>query len=252
MKNAFLWVGSEGQRPDHPLARLHPAAQLLGAALLLVGVVSVPSAHQFPRLLPSAGLLFLGLFLVPFRLGEFLRGLSYLAVFFALVFLWPLLSYGNRWQGFLDGALSSSKIFLLYITGFLLVRCTSRWDVAGVLERVLQPFARVSRLSLMLALTLSLLPVLETTATSLCASFAGRVPRRWSGKWIWIKKLPLLLSAYVVRSLDRGERLSRALVARHFCGRLGPRQARRQRPFRWADLVFLLLVILGLGLSVRI
>jgi len=252
MKIPLLTVGHEENRLEHPLARLHPATQLLGAVLVLAGVISIGSVHEFRRFLPLAGLLILGLVLIRCRPRDFLRGLKYLAFFFALVFFWPLISFEDKWLGLLNGALSAIKILLLYMVGFLLVRSASRWQVASVLERTLRPFARMSRVPLMLALTLGLLPVLATTATRLYASFAGRVPDRVSSGWGWFRNLPLLLSAYFARSLDRSERQSRALVARHFCGRLGPRKAGGRQTYSWADLTCLVLVLGGFGLSIGI
>jgi len=247
MNNSVFSVPLESARADHPLARLHPATQLLAAVLLGLGVVLVPSVDHFRRLAPLAVVLLVGLALSRTRPREFLRGLKYLAFFLALVFLWPLVSYADKARAVQEGAFSASKIVLLYATGFLLVRSASRWQIARVLERASFPFARASRMLLLMSLTLALLPEMASSATRLYASYTGRLA---SGRvYRWVRHAPLLLGAYFARVLARAERLSRGLVARHFCGRLGPGAAGRGSPARWADLACLLLSVAAVVLS---
>jgi energy-coupling factor transporter transmembrane protein EcfT len=225
-------VRGETQLVKHPISRLHPATKLLGAALLLYQSIAY---HSFTALAFPALALLVGLVLSRCSLREYVRGLKYLTLVFLIIFLWPVLTVHDHAQGLSEGAVSTLKLLLIYSIGVVLARSATRWEVAAALEKALSPFSRLRQIPLMLAVTLGLLPVLVETARKVWASFAGRARGSSSTVWYMWRHAPLLLGALFAHSLERAERLSRAMVARHFRGRLGPRSVRAKQPFSYAD-----------------
>lgn len=211
-------------------------------------LILILTARSSLALIPAASLLIAGLIFCRGAWWDFIRGLRYLVLFFLLIFLLPILSFGF-WKGLEYGALSAEKILMIYATGFLLTRLTSRWEIAAVMERVLSPFARLSKLPLMLALTLGFLPLLGANAHHLAGSFTSRVGNRNLRRGGWLRNLPFLIGAFFSLSLERSERLSRTLYARGFMGRLGSGGNLFKRKISLRDLLFLALFAVSLAVT---
>jgi energy-coupling factor transporter transmembrane protein EcfT len=210
------------------LAGLHPLAKLISAAILLVGVLSpVRAQGLFPVSLP----ILVGLTLAGSPMLRYFAGLRHLAFFFAVVLAWPIATLG--WSsGAAAGAVSAFRILLVYSVGYLLVQNADRWELARVLDRLFAPLSRLSRITLLLVLTLELFPLFTQIGFRLHRILASRgTPGRWKA----IRRLPLFLESCLARCLHRGEKLEFALRARHFRGTLGPRGQWNRTPWRKAD-----------------
>lgn len=210
------------------LAGLHPLAKLASAAVLLFGTLSAVYAPGLVLVsLPTLA----GLALSRISILRFFAGLRYLAVFFIVVLVWPIATLG--WSiGGAAAALAALRILLVYSVGYLLVQNADRWELADVLDRLLAPFSRLSRITLLLVLTLEFLPIFTQIGLRLRHLFSSR---GYSGRWYAIRRFPVFLEACFACCLHRGECLEQALVARHFRGALRPRGLSEQMPWRGAD-----------------
>ncbi len=210
------------------LAGLHSLAKLASAALLLTGILS--AVHAPGLLLVSLPVL-AGLALSRTPILRFFFGLRYLSAFFFVVLVWPIVTLG--WSvGGAAGATAALRIILVYSVGYLLVQNADRWELAGVLDRLLAPFSRLSRITLLLVLTLELLPMFTRIGIRLRQLLASRGN---PGRWNTIRRFPVLLEACFASCLHRGDCLEQALVARHFQGALGPRGRSERTPWRGED-----------------
>ncbi len=209
------------------LTGLHSLAKLASAAVLLFGILS--AVHAPGLILVSLPIL-AGLALSRIPILRFFSGLRYLTVFFIVVLAWPIAALG--WSvGGSAGALAALRILLVYSVGYLLVQNADRWELAGVLDRLLAPFSKRSRITLLLVLTLELLPMFTRIGIRLRQLLASR---GHPGRWNAIHRFPALLEACFASCLHRGDCLEQALVARHFRGALGPGRS-EQMPWRGAD-----------------
>ncbi len=148
-----------------------------------------------------------------------------------MVLAWPIATLG--WSvGVSAGALAAIRILLVYSVGYLLVQNADRWELAGVLDRLLAPLSRLSRITLLLVMTLELLPLFMRIGLRLRQLLASRGN---PGRWNAIRRFPVFLETCFAYCLHRGDCLEQALVARHFRGMLGPRRRLEQMPWRVVD-----------------
>ena len=232
-------------RPGGPLQRLHPAGKVWAAVLAVTAASAVPA----PRFTPFWPLL--GLWLAGAALGrvrpDHLLGKLWLPLGFTVLAVLPLpwlRPSGSPWPGWpsLAGwpfypesawlalhAIARAAVILLLV--ILLMATTPFGELMHVLEqgRVPRVFLRI--LALLYRYLFIVVDEAEKMQLAVACRSTGRMPARR-----WRRMIGNAVGTLFLRSLERGEAVYQAMLARGFAGRF---QSLSDARWSWREVLLL-------------
>ncbi len=234
------------------LHRMNPAAKLFCFLVLLAAVVMTDSVWGYGLMIGSVAVITV---ISGLGLGDVLRPVTGLWLFFVLIFLMNAVFYGTEqvlWSwwifrisvdGMIQGANVILRVILLMMLGSVLTSVTSPIELTGAIEILLQPLrlfrVPVADVAMILSVALQFIPTFmeetEMIQKAQVARGARFESRRLRDKAASVMPLvvPVFLSAF-----RRADELSVAMEARGY-GRAGGRKRRRMIPFGGRDIAAL-------------
>ncbi|HMO05684.1 MAG TPA: cobalt ECF transporter T component CbiQ [Kiritimatiellia bacterium] len=242
MADAASWIHlgrmDELSRQDSPLHRLDPRAKILATGAYIVVVMSLPR-HALAPLLPLASFPLFLLIAGRIPAADIGRKIALAAPFAVLIGLFnPLLDRtpvvlpggGELAAGWLSFASILVRFTLTVSAALLLVATTGMMQLGAGLRRLGMPRVFNQQLQFLYRY----LFVIGGEAQSMLRALACRVPRLRRIPW---SAYGSFTGQWLLRSLDRAERIHRAMALRGYDGQV---RCRRETAFTVRDLVFLL------------
>jgi cobalt/nickel transport system permease protein len=205
---------------DSPLHRLGAAAKVVGAIALAGAVVAVPRGTWVPLAAAAAvvaGMVWLAR--LPVRTVAARTALE--APFIGFALLMPLFGSGPQVEvlgvalyrsGIEAGATLLTKATLGVVVAVVLAATTPTDEVLGALRRLRVPAALVAIMG-------QLVRYGEVLVTEAKRMHVARLARAENPRWLWqARGFASGLGMLFIRSVERGERVQRAMVARGFTG----------------------------------
>lgn len=242
MADAATWIHlgrmDELSRLDTPVHRLDPRAKILATAAYILVVMSLPR-HALAPLLPLASFPLFLLIAGRIPAGDLARKIALAAPFAVLIGLFnPILDRtpvmlpggGEIAGGWLSFASILIRFTLTVSAALLLVATTGMMQLGAGLRRLGMP--RIFNQQLLFLYRY--LFVVGGEAQTMLRALACRVPRLRTIPW---PAYGSFTGQWLLRSLDRAERIHRAMALRGYDGRI---RSRRETAAGPRDAVFLL------------
>lgn len=220
--------------------QLDPRTKLLG---WLAMVTAILVSYSWPVLLLNTGLIFLVIYLAQTSLSSVMRGVKWLWIIFIFSFVAqciytqgvPLFSLGPltvTLEGVYRGLSTFLRLLILFLSSTILTMTTSPMKLAGGLEALLAPLARlgapVNEFAMLITISLRFIPTLLEEAETITRAQKSRgAPFTSPKKLVRLKTTLAVLIPLVVGSLQRATDLAAAMESRCYTG--GPHHSRTKK-----------------------
>lgn len=220
--------------------QLDPRTKLLG---WLAMVTAILVSYSWPVLLLNTGLIFLVIYLAQTSLSSVMRGVKWLWIIFIFSFVAQcvctqgvhLFSLGPltvTLEGVYRGLSTFLRLLILFLSSTILTMTTSPMKLAGGLEALLAPLARlgapVNEFAMLITISLRFIPTLLEEAETITRAQKSRgAPFTSPKKLVRLKTTLAVLIPLVVGSLQRATDLAAAMESRCYTG--GPHHSRTKK-----------------------
>lgn len=220
--------------------QLDPRTKLLG---WLAMVTAILVSYSWPVLLLNTGLIFMVIYLAQTSLSSVMRGIKWLWIIFIFSFLAqciytqgvPLFSLGPLTvtvEGVYRGLSTFLRLLILFLSSTILTMTTSPMKLAGGLEALFAPLARlgapVNQFAMLITISLRFIPTLLEEAETITRAQKSRgAPFTSPKKLVRLKTSLAVLIPLVVGSLKRATDLATAMESRCYTG--GPHHSRTRK-----------------------